>query len=371
MKVEWRDLKEYPRYKVSEDGRVWDKERGVEVSQMLSGNPQYYYCNINLEDGRRRLMRVHRLVAKAFCEGRSEEYNIVDHIDRNPHNNHSTNLRWTDHVGNNRNKDNTVFVGEDETLKEWMAKEYGEVNNSLYVYLYKRVREEGKTLEEAVAEREEYEERGLDRRKVKYKGEERYLTGLCDEAGADYLIVLRRIRQGWEVWNALYNVPPLEYYPHQFSFKWDREGVVNIWYKSKEAMQDHLRELGSYLIEKTDSFTSIVEILEHDHQERHRVEIDGIRGTIDELCRHFGKTRSAVETAMTRRGRTLEEALKEPRQKIKRVEVNGVPMTTKAMWEMFDINPKAANKRRSERGMTFEQVLEHFGVDTSDIEITY
>lgn len=371
MKVEWRDLKEYPRYKVSEDGRVWDKEKDVEVSQMLSGIPQYYYCNISLGGGKRRLIRVHRLIAKAFTEGRTEEYNIVDHIDRNPHNNHSSNLRWTNHVGNMRNKDDTVFVGEDETLKEWMAKEYGEVDHSVYVYLYKRVREEGKTLEEAVAEREEYEERGLNRRKVKYKGGERYLTDLCDEAGVNYLIVSRRIRQGWEVWDSLYDAPPANHYQHQFSFKWDREGVVNIWYKSKEAMQDHLRELDSYLVEKIDSFTSIVEILEHDHQERHRVEIDGNRGTIDELCRHFGKTKSAVETAMTRRGRTLEEALKEPRQKIKRVEVNGVPMTPKAMWEMFKIPPKRANNMRTRREASFEEVLEHFGVDTSDIEITY
>lgn len=371
MEVEWRDLEEYPRYKVSEDGRVWDKEKDVEVSQMLSGIPQYYYCNINLGDGKRRLIRVHRLIAEAFCEGRSEEYNIVDHIDRNPRNNHSSNLRWTNQAINTRNRGVTLFVGEDETLMEWVRDNYPDDEYNSYSYLHRKMEYEGMSFEEAVTTYEEFLERGLDRRKVGYKGEERYLTDLCDEAGANYYIVSRRIRQGWEVWDALYNAPPANHYQHQFSFKWDREGVVNIWYKSKEAMQDHLRELGSYLVEKTDSFTSIVEILEQDHQERYRLEIDGIRGSIDELCRHFGKTRSAVETAMTRRGRTLEEALKEPRRSVKRVEVNGVPMTPKAMWEMFNINPKAANNVRTRRGASFEEVLEHFGVDTSDIEITY
>ena len=37
---------------------------------------------------------LHRLVALAFCEGRTEERNVVNHIDGNPLNNNAENLEW-------------------------------------------------------------------------------------------------------------------------------------------------------------------------------------------------------------------------------------------------------------------------------------
>ena len=56
---------------------------------------------------------VHRLVAKAFVKNpRPDIFNMVDHIDGNPSNNHYTNLRWVDCQLNNSHRancNNTFF----------------------------------------------------------------------------------------------------------------------------------------------------------------------------------------------------------------------------------------------------------------------
>ena len=43
------------------------------------------------------------MVASAF-QNKDNDYNVVDHIDRNRSNNNYQNLRWTTYSGNNRNK---------------------------------------------------------------------------------------------------------------------------------------------------------------------------------------------------------------------------------------------------------------------------
>lgn len=48
--------------------------------------------------------QVHRLVAMAFVEGRTDERNVVDHIDRNSKNNLPSNLRWVTQRENCWNK---------------------------------------------------------------------------------------------------------------------------------------------------------------------------------------------------------------------------------------------------------------------------
>ena len=47
--------------------------------------------------------KVHRLVAFAFCNN-DNDYPVVDHLDRDPLNNHFLNLRWATESMNARNK---------------------------------------------------------------------------------------------------------------------------------------------------------------------------------------------------------------------------------------------------------------------------
>lgn len=55
------------------------------------------YASVRLIDKSRGMdesRKVHRMVADAFCGGRSEERNEVNHIDGNTENNHFSNLEW-------------------------------------------------------------------------------------------------------------------------------------------------------------------------------------------------------------------------------------------------------------------------------------
>lgn len=110
MQEEWKTIEGFSRYKVSNRAKVWDTDKDVEVAQVLTGIPQYYYVNMTRDDGERKLVRLHRLVAEAFVEGQSEECNVVDHIDRDKFNNLPYNLRWTDRKGNLRNLDKNIYV---------------------------------------------------------------------------------------------------------------------------------------------------------------------------------------------------------------------------------------------------------------------
>ena len=107
---EWKEVKDFTRYKVSPVGEVWDTKSDRQIAQMLTGIPQYYYVNLYRDDGKRKLVRVHRLVAEAYCHNSEpDSFNMVDHIDRNKLNNHKDNLRWVDRKGNAGNQHNNVI----------------------------------------------------------------------------------------------------------------------------------------------------------------------------------------------------------------------------------------------------------------------
>lgn len=97
------------KYIVSNLGRVWNTRYDVEVSQVLTGIPQYKYVNFTYNDGTRGLKRVHRLVAQAFLEN-LDNLPIVDHIDQDKFNNVVVNLRWVTKEGNQRNMKNNVYI---------------------------------------------------------------------------------------------------------------------------------------------------------------------------------------------------------------------------------------------------------------------
>ena len=97
----WRVIDGFPNYDVSTDGRVRNSTTGrirkLQVKShghILVGLSQYNKTSFQ---------HVHRLVASAFCI-KTDDCNVVDHIDRNPSNNNYQNLRWTTTSGNCRNR---------------------------------------------------------------------------------------------------------------------------------------------------------------------------------------------------------------------------------------------------------------------------
>ncbi len=122
---QWQLVDGYHNYEVSSFGRV---RNNVTARILKPGiNSRGYYHVILCKDGKKINHRIHRLVVFAFCDN-PNNYNVVDHIDKNKLNNIFNNLRWVTSSENSRNKttrkDNTSGnqgVTFDEYNNTWKA----------------------------------------------------------------------------------------------------------------------------------------------------------------------------------------------------------------------------------------------------------
>lgn len=95
----WKQYKD-TNYQVSSLGRVYN----TKTKRILKGTykrNEYHSVQLNI-NGKTKTVMTHRLVAEMFCEN-PNNYNIVDHIDRDKHNNRSDNLRWVSESENCQN----------------------------------------------------------------------------------------------------------------------------------------------------------------------------------------------------------------------------------------------------------------------------
>lgn len=361
MIEEWKVVQDYSRYKVSNQARIWDTEKDLEVAQVLTGIPQYYYVNMQRDDGERKLVRVHRLVAKAFVEGETEEFRFVDHIDRDKLNNLPSNLRWVSNSGNQRNIESNIYVGE-ILLKDYV-KRY-ENPEAAYSYIASQYKEKG--IENVLRQYEEYLVYGQKTFKVEYDSEVCYLADLCTKYDKPYELTYSRISQGWPVWSALFCNQVS--YPHSFEVL-DSKGVGHWYANSFMFEQSHPSCLKVYkeLFEKG---LNLDQALAYDGKDHHRQTVAGVTGTISELCKHFGKTESSVSTRMLK-GMSLEEALTSPPQRVKKVTIDGIVGSPKYWYEHFNLDYKTVKRKKDSLKCSFEDILKHFGVDLSGKVISY
>jgi hypothetical protein len=119
MEEQWQVVAEFPRYLVSNLGRVKriaHERRNVNGSivrvaeklmklRLAPNNkyPSYKAIAVDLrkEGGERKTVRVSRLVATAFASN-PNNFPVVNHIDNNPANNRADNLEWTTLKGNSQ-----------------------------------------------------------------------------------------------------------------------------------------------------------------------------------------------------------------------------------------------------------------------------
>ena len=96
------ELKEVPGFidvYASKDGRIF--ANGKEYLQKKWGDRYYVYLP-ERNNPNKYYTPVHRLVALAFCKGKTKERRVVNHRDGNPLNNNAENLEWVTYSENNR-----------------------------------------------------------------------------------------------------------------------------------------------------------------------------------------------------------------------------------------------------------------------------
>ena len=99
QKEEWRQIKGFSRYEVSNLGRVRSNTKDEpKILKQVTTHQGYKHVTLMTGDswgsgGKRVTKRVHRLVAEAFIPN-PNNYEQIDHLDTDATNNNVSNLRW-------------------------------------------------------------------------------------------------------------------------------------------------------------------------------------------------------------------------------------------------------------------------------------
>lgn len=106
------DWEESEIYLISNYGRIFNTQASSFISQFLSGpSTRDYFCvNIKEPNGKRKMRKVHVLLAKTWLSDTYVEGYEVDHKDINRYNNHIDNLRWVTRAVNANNKSTSLHI---------------------------------------------------------------------------------------------------------------------------------------------------------------------------------------------------------------------------------------------------------------------
>lgn len=96
--INWRTVDDYPNYHVSDDGAFIQNKRTGRFLKQCDNNKGYLTVNL-YNNGHKKTVGVHRLVAELYVEGADPDL-TVNHRDGNKHNNHPGNLEWVTYSEN-------------------------------------------------------------------------------------------------------------------------------------------------------------------------------------------------------------------------------------------------------------------------------
>lgn len=119
MQEEWRYIKDYPNYMVSNLGNVKSlnhRRTGREHLLKQTTNNDGYKLVVLHNDNGTKTITVHKLVALTFLN-KYEDNLEINHIDNNRSNNIVSNLEWTTHQENIKQRDLTYKPKINNTIK--------------------------------------------------------------------------------------------------------------------------------------------------------------------------------------------------------------------------------------------------------------
>jgi hypothetical protein len=86
------DVIDYPEYLIYKDGRIWSKLKERDIKQYTEKNGYKLVC-LRKKPMEWDMKKVHRLLGQHFIPN-PHNYPQIDHINRIPHDNRLSNLRW-------------------------------------------------------------------------------------------------------------------------------------------------------------------------------------------------------------------------------------------------------------------------------------
>jgi len=142
MAEEWRPVKDFPEYQVSNLGRV--KKGDYILAQRICN--KHFVVNL-CKDGVKTTKKVHRLIGDVFLAN-PQNKPTIDHINQDGLDNRLENLRWATHKEQANNRGAFPLQGTNT------GEPYITYNKNYIVTIRKKGRKSFKTLEEAVAFRD-------------------------------------------------------------------------------------------------------------------------------------------------------------------------------------------------------------------------
>lgn len=331
LELDYRVIEGWDNYVVTSCGRVFRKD-GKEVSQVLTGDPQYKYVNLR-QDGQRKLIRLHRLVALAFLptvKGKA----FVDHIDRDKMNNNVSNLRWATASDNQRNQPRVRLLGCGSTGIEHLSRNelnFADRNNllslpiediktvySLYIRIgcpYKRLLEP-----------------------LEINGETNTIGAWCVYLGVRYGTLMRNLRQRDTNSKKQWVVDEKELGVSVYRLKTEKE------IEKEKCQRRAARELGITLEDYLNRDTRKVIVVNGKEMKY---------SNLAELYNMFGVSEARVVTRMKRKGMTLEQALQAPVERVNKWSYEGNVYSVKELCGAIGIKHRKFVKYKAEYGDDF------------------
>ena len=355
------------RYIISNYGRVYDIKNDCFVSQVLTGKPQYFYVNYTNDEGKRKLRRVHNLLARTWLTNNNPtQYCIVDHIDKNKYNNCIDNLRWTDRIGNANNMSSNIMVG-DSVLTNYCRDKYKDNYITAVAYISRTIREQNVPSEQAIAIYDNYLYNLSTQHDlfIEHKGQQVRLKDYCEELNIDYKSRKQLYIQGESEFTVKLGAAP---YTGGYEYKYNDS--VSIWSPTKY-MQG-----SKYQVNRKPEIIELIikysyeDYLRVKHSYTNSIDYKGKLYMTYQLLELKGRTSAWYKDVKKRHPtKTFEEILELPYLRINKYTINGKTKTRKEWCLYFNLNPKLVGTRMSHKNLDFKTTLESYGVDTSNMTV--